>query len=475
MRYASVISGVLGMVGLLAWQPAAQAAWPDGCREATIAGHQGAPQRILVCVPSSFNGSLIVYAHGYVRPQQPLDLPDELGDADLRNLIRQLLDLGFAFATSSYSKTGYAVKQARSDLNALVKRVKAGEPGVDKVYIVGASEGGLIATMLLEKHPNTYKGGLALCAPLAGVSYQVSYAADVRVVFDHFYPGVFGAPNMFPFRVPEGDAGQWGGSDGFKSRIAGAIRRDPGGIDQVFDVAGVTCSASQATKCAQDILRYSVAGTNDLLATAGGWPVGNRSKRYKGSRNDGALNTSVRRFSSANSASSFVRRHYRPTGRLSRHLVTLHTLRDPLIPYRHEHIYFKRARSAGRGNKLTVLPVDRAGHCAFKAREVVGALATLLLKTDRGLALELALDLANPLNALRQIIDLDAGTGRIAGLIGDRARNVVGQIDGRLDDLDDLRDAAQDRVNAVATKAKPATQKIRQIAGSAGDRVEDLF
>jgi pimeloyl-ACP methyl ester carboxylesterase len=126
-------------------------------------------QLILTCLPSHFDGTLIVYAHGYVRPQAALSPPAELGNASVQEFVEQLLDLGFGFATSSYRKNGYAVEQAEVDLNDLVDYVEAIEPDVDAVYVIGASEGGLIATMLVEKYPQTYAGGLALCGPLAGV------------------------------------------------------------------------------------------------------------------------------------------------------------------------------------------------------------------------------------------------------------------------------------------------------------------
>ena len=167
-------------------------------------------------MPSDFNGTLIIYAHGYVRPQEPLALPEEFGETDVREQVEQLLNLGFGVATSSYHKNGYAVEQAEADLNDLVAYVKLSEPDVDAVYIIGASEGALIATMLVEKYPEIYAGGLALCGPLAGTRYQIDYLADVRVLFDYFYPGVF----LFgALEVPHEAHAQWEGPDGFRTRL----------------------------------------------------------------------------------------------------------------------------------------------------------------------------------------------------------------------------------------------------------------
>ena len=92
-------------------------------------------QLIMICVPpTGWNGQLVVYAHGYVPAQAPLALP--LGELTLPEPIvlpdgtpvtsvpEVLLAIGFAFATSSYSKNGYAVQQAGDNLNALVEHFK---------------------------------------------------------------------------------------------------------------------------------------------------------------------------------------------------------------------------------------------------------------------------------------------------------------------------------------------------------------
>lgn len=468
MWRASVIGGMFGAaVGLLLCGTAVAAEWPDVCEESTLPSddpNYPDEQQILTCLPSHFNGTLLVYAHGYVGPQEPLELPEELGTAEMADVVETLVLLGFGVATSSYHKNGYAVEQAEADLNDLVDHVKASESGVDAVYVVGASEGGLIATMLVENYPETYAGGLALCGPLAGIQYQIGYMADVRVLFDYFYPDVF------PFGVldvPGAAHEQWDGPDGWKSRISAAVEDDPDAIAQVFDVAGVACDAAdldEAANCAQDILAYSVFGTNDLLETAGDWPVSNVEKEYSGSDDDVALNGGVKRFDAEPAASAYTRRYYRPSGLLQRPLVTLHTTRDPGVPYRHELKYFNRAALLGTDDLLTMLPVDRAGHCAFTAPEVLGGLAALLFEADS----DLVLALVEPLETLQGIIDagidVDAGAGRVAGLARDQASDFVDEVGDAFEFLDEAGNAAEGRLDAV-----------KDFGGDARRAVEDLF
>ncbi len=150
-----------------------------------------------------------MYAHGYVPVQAPLALPfTELTLSDGTFVPGLVLSQGFAFATSSYHKNGYAVEQARKDLADLVKHFKTLVPAgsLHKVFITGASEGGEIATMLIERYPNKYDGALALCRPVGGASFEVQYLSDFRVVFDQFFPGVLpvGAANVPPTPISIG-------------------------------------------------------------------------------------------------------------------------------------------------------------------------------------------------------------------------------------------------------------------------------
>ena len=135
---------------------------------------------------------------------------------------------------------------------------------------------------------------------------------------------------------------------------------------------GAAPGADEAANCAQNILAYSVFGTNDLLDTAGGWPVSNVATAYSGSADDPALNVGIERFAADPAASAYADLHYRPSGLLQRPPVTLHTTGDPVVPYRDELIYFTRAAFLGTEDKLTALPVARAGHCAFKPQEASG-------------------------------------------------------------------------------------------------------
>jgi hypothetical protein len=231
-----------------------------------------------------------------------------------------------------------------------------------------------------------------LCGPIGGAPFQIQYLGDFRVVFDSFFPKVFpfGAADVPPDAFEDWESGE----NPYVTAIAQAIQSDPPATDQLFNVTHAARDPGDPTgsaiTTARDILFYSIFGTNDLSATAGGMPYGNRFRLYLGSHNDIALNLGVERVKADRVAQHYLRRFYQPTGDLHRPLVTLHTLRDPAVPFIHELLYLGLAILSGHGANLTVLPVDRYGHCAFTAEEVLGAFSLLLLRSGEPVDVPLA-------------------------------------------------------------------------------------
>ncbi|MBA2644653.1 MAG: hypothetical protein H0U80_04340, partial [Solirubrobacterales bacterium] len=178
--------------------------------------------RSLICVPASgWNGELVMFAHGYVAPGERLRfahlrLPDgtALPDAVQR--------AGFAFATTSYRRNGLAVLEGVEDLRELRAAFVAGVGAPHRVLATGVSEGGLVVTLLTERHPLEVDGGLSACAPNGGLRRQVDYIGDLRVLFDAFFPGVLpGRPTTVPRRL----ARDW--ERVYRPRIRAVARRRP--------------------------------------------------------------------------------------------------------------------------------------------------------------------------------------------------------------------------------------------------------
>ena len=140
----------------------------------------------------AWNGDLVIFAHGYVSVTEPLDIPWSQmtfsnGTGGVITMPALLNGMGYAFATTSYSVNGLAVKQGISDVIDLINvfQEQTGATPVH-VYLVGASEGGLVTTLAIERHPEAFTGGLATCGPIGSFIKQVDYWGDFRVVFDYF-------------------------------------------------------------------------------------------------------------------------------------------------------------------------------------------------------------------------------------------------------------------------------------------------
>lgn len=364
-----------------------------GCKEGSLPTgdpRYPEPQLIVTCVPPpgaplAWNGTLVVVVHGYVVPQRPLELPAL--DFNGLNAARVFLNLGFAFATSSFHKNGYAVEQGGADINALVLHFNANVGQARNVLVVGASEGGLITAMLVERHPELYAGGLAFCGPLGGANLEIQYLGDFRAVFDHYFPQVF------DFGVVGVPADAYLNYDGYAALVRDALNADPEGREALFRVTGAARDparpAESAVESALDVLRYNVFGFNDLFEVAGGNPYGNLDRVYAGSDDDVALNRGVERVVALPMARAYLDAYYQPIGELARPLVTLHTRLDPDVPFEHHLRYLETVRAAGRADRLTAVAVDRYGHCAFRTGEILGAFA--LLAERAGVRLSAAL------------------------------------------------------------------------------------
>ena len=360
--------------------------WPPSCEESSLPSHDPKypdGQLVVICIPSEWNGQVIIYAHGYVAPQLPLALPVDELTLGGTFMPETLMSLGFAFITSSFRKNGVAIEQGAEDLNQLLQHFKSmvSPRSLQKAYIIGGSEGGLIALRLLERFPGKYDAGLALCAPVGGSADFIKYAYDFRVVFDYFFPTVFtfppNQPGEQPFGavdVPEDAFLFWEAV--YATRIAIALTLNPSATAQLFSVTGAVtdpADPSSFVETALLLLFYNIFGTNDLIATSGGGPYDNRATTYVGSTDDAALNAGVERIKSDGRARAYARRFYEPKGTLHDPLVTLHNEFDPVVPFQHGVKYANLVAKKHKSALLSTLSSPGYGHCEFTADEVLDA------------------------------------------------------------------------------------------------------
>jgi alpha-beta hydrolase superfamily lysophospholipase len=340
-----------------------------GCTDGTTSS--GALTR--VCFPAEWNGDLILYAHGYVQPDEPLAIPGDLiGGTPVEDLINAS---GYGYAATSYRANGLVADLAVDDLaqlKELVRRTVRPDPA--RIYIVGVSEGGLVAALAVEGPLDPYTGVLAACGPIGDFARQIDYFNDVRVVFDYFFPGVIpGSPIDPPDEVRAG----WTAT--YAPAVATALANDP---DAALELATVTGIPTEGTvpaslgEAVAGILWYNVLGTADAQQRLGGQPYDNEDRVYQGSSDDPALNAGVARFAADADARAELAR-FETSGDPAAPISIIHSTGDPIVPFFHQPLYADKVATAGGSELLDRQDVERFGHCAFTSSEILAAFGAL--------------------------------------------------------------------------------------------------
>jgi pimeloyl-ACP methyl ester carboxylesterase len=347
---------------------------PGLCELSTLAN--GAKTKI--CVPTPWNGQLIVFAHGYVPNVPgvyPLDFYDTLPDGTALSDIIQAL--GFAYAATSYRQNGLAILEGVDDVRALVALFESRVGKPVRSYLTGASEGGLVAALLVERFPTLFTGAYATCGPIGSFRAEIDYLTDFRVLFDYFFPRVFEGDAT---HVTQGDVQAWL-MQTTQLNIQQRLASEPQRALELLRVAKAAYdpkNLSTVVATTLNLLQYNILGAGDLQLKLGGSPYDNRLRWYFGSTNDVQLNRRVDRFT-ADAPAVLALKPYETSGQLRVPVVSLHTTADDVVPFGQELLYFFKARPSGRG-RFIPLPVLRYGHCAFTVNELLTGLGVLVLQ-----------------------------------------------------------------------------------------------
>lgn len=372
MSAALLIASILATIAPAAH--AAPIAPSDDCQNGAFTS--GALWQI--CVPASgWNGRLIVYAHGYVRPGQPIAIqPARLPDGTDLALVAQ--GLGYAYATTSYRRNGLAIAEGVADIGELIDAFPALSGHTPtRSYVIGVSEGGLVATLLAEQSPPRFSGALAACGPIGDFRRQIDYFGDFRVLFDYFFPNII-PPS--PISIPQNVIDTWEPPGNGAFAVGFAVATNNAQTQKLLSTAAASLQAPiGATNLLTGtigVLSYNIYATNDAIAQLGGNPFDNSARSYTGSGADSALNNGVQRFTAAPSALNTIAATYQTSGDVRIPFVTLHTTGDEIVPFWHEALYAAKAQAAHRA--IRQITVQRIGHCNFTAPEMLGAFNTMI-------------------------------------------------------------------------------------------------
>jgi pimeloyl-ACP methyl ester carboxylesterase len=377
---------LLGVVSALA--PAASQA------QTHFEGAIGPGSTYEIDVPAGWNRSLVIYAHGLVQADAPILTPSlQPRYAELR---AAMLANGYAVAASSYSSNGWALADAVRRTHQLSGLFTSKVEAPRRTYLMGASLGALVAVKLAEAHPGQYDGALAMCGPLGGALPELEYVGDARVIFDHYFPGVL--PGT-PFEVPPGTAFlsplDPGGPSSLYLSVVAALAADTSATIRWASAANLPFdNMAELATSALYIIGFSLRNTNDFIDRVNGkMPYDNSDVKYVvDATADPALNTflsavlnaKVSRFDADRAAINYYDRNYTPSGQIGIPVLTLHTTRDPAIPFAHEAMFGAAVAAAGRSTLLAQQPIDRWGHCTFTDAEVLTAFGGLVQWVETG-------------------------------------------------------------------------------------------
>jgi len=410
-RLAAVCAIALGAgTAAIGASPAtALAAGPARTLTGTL--HDGATY--LIQVPAKWNGTLVLYSHGYVTPGSPNPATD-VGDP----LTGQwLLSNGYALAGSSYATTGWAVQQAIPDqlatLNTFDRRV--GKPM--RTIAWGHSLGGMITAALLQVAPDRFVAALPMCGVVAGGVGTWNVALDSAVAVQQLLGptsglqvvnitdpttnlGIAEAVLAAAQATPQGRA---------RIALASALGDIPGWFDPASPEPAPTDYVAQEAN--QFLWETEVDGPfayalrAELEARAGGnvsWTAG---VNFTAQLAQSADLTEVQALYSAAglslsgdlrtlqastpiaadpSAVKYLTKYIVFNGDLDRPVLTLHTTGDGLVINEDEQAYRNVAEDAGDGQMLREGYVSRAGHCTFTPAETIAAFQALIHRVNTG-------------------------------------------------------------------------------------------
>jgi pimeloyl-ACP methyl ester carboxylesterase len=365
------------------------------------------------CPTIAWNGTLLLYSHGYVAPGS-LNPATDVGDPATG---AYLLAHGFALAGSSYATTGWAIQQALPDQIATLDVFDATYGTPTRTIAWGHSLGGIITAGLIQDYPNRFNAALPMCGVLAGGVATWNTALDAEFAFKQLLAptsmlqlvnitnpkanlaladSILGAAQA----TPQGQA---------RLALVSALGDTPGWFNPASPEPAatdfVTQEANQFQWAANVTFPFVFALRAELEGRADGnvsWNTGvnyvaDLAKSadlreviglYKAAHlsltKDLLTLNSAARISAKPSAVAYLAKYIAFDGDISVPVLTMHTTGDGLVVPENEQAYRSVVDRAGNGRLLRQIFVARAGHCTFTPAETITALNVLLNRLDTG-------------------------------------------------------------------------------------------
>lgn len=355
--------------------------------------HTGAGYRAEV--PENWNGTLVLWAHGF----RGTGLELTVDNHPLRAL---LIPLGFAWAASSYSRNDYDVTSGVQDTHALAQHFNGlvGKPS--RVYLTGASMGGHVTAASIEQYRNTYDAALPICG-VVGDYVLFDYFLDFNAAAQQIGTG----SSVFPvdpviytvLTVPsikanlEAFPGGWPlalNAAGNDLKNLTALRS--GGFRPNFDEAWFFWNTFPNFATGPGNFLFDLAFGDGTLPRTPGVGVHNADAVYQFDSDpnltpdEQALNDGVVRVSAdpQGRGSSGISQVPVVTGDIGIPVLTLHNLGDLFVPVVNEVAYAQRVADQGKSDLLVQRAIRGVGHCDFSGPEFATAFLDLVAWEQAG-------------------------------------------------------------------------------------------
>ncbi len=330
-------------------------------------------------VPANWNGKLVMYAHGYAGTGAAVGV-------DSPPIRRYLIQNGYAWAASSYSKNYYDVRAGVEDTNALALEftkiaVKNGRTlaAPTKIYITGVSMGGHITAAAIEDETQAtainkvkYNGAVPMCGVMGDTELFNQFAA-MQVTAQ----ALAGLPNYPTDKWA--DVNAMVTSTLFTTfpsvptakgvKYLSVLKNITGGERPMFDLGiafggtfGYAWGVFGSDGTVSGILNKNVLDTNAYTYTIAGDAAGST-----------ALNASVIKMTAAPDANRLrtdgLRWIPKVNGEFKIPVVSIHTLGDLYVPFSMQQTYQKRVAAKGNSGWLVQRAIRGVSHCDFTVAE----------------------------------------------------------------------------------------------------------
>jgi hypothetical protein len=363
-------------------------------------------------VPGSWNGTVILYSHGF-GPLTAADAPDPATQADL-------LHLGYALVGSSYSGTSWwALSSAVGDQFtslAAAERI-TGHP--HRVIAWGTSMGGLVSALETQNGRGRIDGTLTTCGLVAGALSMNNYQLDGEYALNELlapgqqiqlvrYASANQASAAAAALVAIVSKAQSTAPGRARIALAAALLNEPVWYSGATPPARTDYAAQeqqQADEITQFVLPFIMSGRYQIELAAGGNSSFTKGVDYGRILARSSFRPEVRALYRAAGLSlstdlvtltrhasitpdpraiATLARTSMVTGRLAMPELDIHTIYDQLVPVEQESWYRQRVTRAGSAPELRQAYVDSTGHCNFQPAGYIAALNALEHRLNTG-------------------------------------------------------------------------------------------